>query len=513
MIPARAGRVPARAVVGTALLLGATGDLLVRSPQDPGLNMLLFFAALALGVRTATHSAGRAPSREAWWWMIAGVALASGFVVRASPALQSLTLLGAATAFALPALRAGRPWVRGSGVGDMLEAVVAAAVHAGLGAFRLAADALDARNAAPDEAATTAPRAGPAILRGLLLATPLLLVFGALFMSADPVFADLVGSVVGTAVEEWASHLLVTAILAWLAAGYLTGFLEGTRLRGLVAGTFRRPSIGIVEAGVAVGLVDLLFASFVAIQFRTLFGGSRWVESTPGLTYAEYAREGFGQLAFASALVLPTLLVADWLLHTRTPRERTLFRALGGLQVALLAMIIASAFQRVVAYQDAYGLTESRFFGAVFLAWLMAAGAWFAATVLRGRRERFALPVLLSGFAVVLGLHVANPDAWIARSNLGRAAVGADAAQGSVDAAYLGSLSADAVPTLLEALPALPDHARCLLARRLLDRWGGDRELDWRSWNRAVARARDAVGSATPALEAMVGPGDDCAAR
>lgn len=420
---------------------------------------------------------------------------------------------------------------------DHLEAVVAALGYAGLGALRLAAEAPGSRDAAPGQMADAGPRRGPAILRGLLLAAPLLLVFGALFMSADRVFAGLVTDLLGTAIEDWASHAVVTGIIAWLAAGYLTGFLTGTRVRGVVAGAFRRPSIGIVETGIVLGLVDLLFAAFVVVQFRYLFGGADLVEVTPGLTYAEYAREGFGQLAFASALVLPALLVADWLLRPRTRLERTVFRALGGLQLLLLGVVIVSAFQRLRAYQEAYGLTESRFYGAVFLGWLVLLSVWFGATVLRGRRERFAFPALVSGFVVVAGLCLANPDVWIARTNLARAGlhVGAAAretvdpetigpragggssgegAEGAaarpLDASYLGSLSADAVPTLLRALPRLRPAARCRLARRLLERWGGDRELDWRSWNLAVVRARDAVRAAAPELGAMVGPGGDC---
>lgn len=519
---------PHRTVAAAALLIGVTADLLVRSPQGPGLNVLVFFLVLALAVVAVGRVAGRPPSREACSWIVGGVLLASVFVLRASPVLQLLAFLSASAAFALPALRAGAAWVRRSGVSDHLEAVVGAVGYTGLGALRLAADAFASGDAAPDEARRgRAPRV-TAVLRGVLLAAPLLLVFGALFVSADRVFAGLVTDLMGTAVEEWASHVVVTGVLAWLAAGYLTGFLTGTRVRGTVAGRIRRPSIGIVETGVALGLVDLLFAVFVAVQFRYLFGGAGLVEVTPGLTYAEYAREGFGQLAFASALVLPTLLVSDWLLRPGPRIHRALFRGLGGLQVVLLLVVIASAFQRVRAYQEAYGLTESRFYGAAFLLWLTLLALWFGATVLRGRRERFAFPALLSGFALVALLQAVDPDARIARTNLARSGLAVEAAapgaseapteldpepaldRPAVDAAYLGSLSADAVPILLEALPRLRPGARCRLAERLLERWGTDPELDWRSWNRAIERAREAVRAEAEELRSMADAGAEC---
>jgi hypothetical protein len=190
-------------------------------------------------------------------------------------------------------------------------------------------------------------------------------------------------------------------------------------------------------------------------------------------------------------------------------RDTVVFRVLGGLLLLLLVVIIASALQRVRAYQAAYGLTDSRFYGAAFLGWLTFLTVWFAATVLRGRRERFAFPALVSGFVFVALLLAVNPDVRVARTNLARAAdVPADTVGSGegVDARYLASLSADAVPTLLDALPALPPEPRCVLARGLLERWGPDKvhEPDWRSWNWPTARARGMVGAEAEALRAKV---------
>lgn len=506
-------------VLGTALGVGIVGNLLVQAPGAPGLNLFLFFVALAAGVALVTRLSGRTPSGEAWGLMAGGVLLSGGSVLRASEHLQLAAFAGAAVAFALAALHGGRAWLRWSGVGDPLEAVVSSAVHAGLGIFRLAAVAIAPRDPGVEEAEDLPLGRGAAVLRGLLLALPLLLVFGGLFMAADPVFSRLVTGWWGIPMEELASHVAVTLVLSWLAAGWLTGFLTGTRVRELVAGLVRRPGLGMVEVGIALGLLALLFGVFVAVQFRYLFGGAQLVEVTPGLTYAEYAREGFGQLAFASALVLPTLLVSDWLLERRNRRDHAWFRALGGVQLLLLGVVILSAFHRVRAYQEAYGLTESRFYGGVFLGWLLVVAAWFAVTVLRGRRADFAFPALLSVFALVAALLAVNPDARIARTNLQRAGVPEGAGIGRpytappLDVAYLGRLSADAVPVLLDALPHLDPGSRCQLAASLLERWGGDTNEDWRNWNRAVARARGAVGEAAATLRRMAGAEASCPER
>ena len=56
---------------------------------------------------------------------------------------------------------------------------------------------------------------------------------------------------------------------------------------------------------------------------------------------------------------------------------------------------------------------------------------------------------LLSGAALLLGLALANPDAWIARHNIDRYE-----ATGKVDWSYLRGLSADAAPTLAALRPS-----------------------------------------------------------
>jgi hypothetical protein len=58
-------------------------------------------------------------------------------------------------------------------------------------------------------------------------------------------------------------------------------------------------------------------------------------------------------------------------------------------------------------------------------------------------------------------------------------------------------LSADAVPTLVAALPSLMEADRCATAHWLVQQWGTDAERDrgddWRTWNYARATARRAV--------------------
>jgi hypothetical protein len=480
-------------------MMGVATDLLMRESGPPGMNVVLFFSGLGMAIAVVTRKAGTTLSREAAGLLVIGFLFSTGISIRAAEFLQFLAFVTAAAAFAFPALRAGGAWVLRGGIREPIEAIVGAVAYSGLGTVRLALDRPVRSGPIPKDG--TGHRRLRALLLGIVIALPFLLVFGALFMSADRVFARIVTDFVTVDLEELVSHLLVIGLFAWLTCGYLTGVLTGTGIRWPEDGRIPRPSIGVLEAGTPLALVDLLFAAFVVVQVRYLFGGADLVEVTPGLTYAEYAREGFAQLAVASALVLPSLLALDWLLRRERPRDEWVFRTLGGVQILLLLVIVASALQRVRAYQDAYGLTESRFYGVVFLLWLTLTSIWFAVTVLGGRRGRFAFPALASVYALVALLFVLNPDARIAQANLQRATT---TELDTLDVTYLGSLSADAVPTLLDAVPSLSTEHRCVLADRLLGRWGPAQPVDWRSWNWSSSRARNAVATEAGALQATV---------
>src|SRR3989442_7685013 len=122
--------------------------------------------------------------------------------------------------------------------------------------------------------------------------------------------------------------------------------------------------------------------------------------------------------------------------------------------------------------------------------------AWFAWTTLRGQRRRFAFGALVQGFVVLGGLHLANPAALIVRTNLAR-----PPAERPFDGWYAASLSADAVPQLLEALPRLDERAQCTVAAGLREQLERLERDDWRSWNFARARARHLVHDHVPRLQ------------
>jgi hypothetical protein len=321
-----------------------------------------------------------------------------------------------------------------------------------------------------------------AVLRGIALGLPLIALFGGLFIAADAVFKSLVTGVLPS-LDHPLEHVALTVGAAWLSAGLLRDLPAAREEQRLVSpATMRRKrialSLGTTEVAIALGALNVLFLSFVLVQFRYLFGGQGLVEARAHLTYAEYARHGFFELVAVAVLVMLVLLGADALLRESGGGGALLVRCLSAGLLALVFVVMASALQRMRLYEHAYGLTQLRVYAVGIIAWLGVVFAWFGVTVLRGRRSSFALGAVIAGFAATAVLNVVNPDALIARTNLDRS---------RVDVPYVAGLSDDAVPAMLEKLPSLRPDLRRAVALELLRR-SSDRG-DWRSFNLARSRA------------------------
>jgi hypothetical protein len=459
--------------------------------------------AVALGVLGAATAAlaalgiVRLPPRAEWHHGLLAL-LAVSLVWRDSEALFALNLLAVLAGLALAAPRARRPSLARAGVTDYLAAGVTTAVGTLVGMVPLLG-AVEWRGL-PAGRRLHAVRG---IAVGAVVASPVLAVFTGLFRSADPAFDHLAGRVLDVDLGEGARHALFVAGWTWLVAGFLrTTFAAPAQATTPWRWTPRR---GFVEVGTALGLVAALFLAFVLVQFHWLFGGAEAVRSTASLTYAEYARRGFFELVCVAALSLPLLLVAEWAVDKEDVAGTRHMRRLAGLVVVLLFVILASALERMRLYTVAYGLTEQRLYATAFMAWVAVVLGWLVATVLRGRRRRFAAGTVVAAVGTLMMLGFANPDALIVRVNAARIAGG-----GAFDAGYVAELSLDAVPALLAALPALPEQERCALAPTLA-RWRSAAERGAR-WNLAVAAARPRLRELAAAVDAAGCPAASAAA-
>ena len=522
-------------ILGDALLLGVVGDAVLRAPSW-GVNMTVWTVAVLVALITLARRRHDTIPADARWLMAPALAIAVLFAWRGSESLavyNGLAVVGTLALLASAMQTGSSQSILTSRVRDIVVRVFSIGIGALATMPMLVVVDVSLRDVKSARGTTRLVSA----IRAALLAIPLLLVFGGLFASADPVFARILGDLFDIDAEVVVSHVMLSGFLAWIVGGFLrTALLSNRRADTILP--FPDGALGLTEVSVALGSLVLLFAAFVVVQFRYFFGGEALVSQTAGMGYADYARRGFFELVTVSALVLPVLLSANALLRRDTPHAVRIYRALASTLLVLLAVIMYSAIARMRLYQSVYGWSTDRLDATVFMAWLALVFVWFAFTVLRGRDRRFVGGLLVSAWGTLVALNIADPAGLVTRANIARAEQGKE-----LDVSYIASLGADAAPALVEylvrqplsppatwtarssgaptpvELPASaspsaedptrtgPDDftARCGAARRLLTEWGSSRARDWRGWSIAAERARSAVASNETKLHTLAG--------
>lgn len=541
-------------ILQIALALGILGDVLLRATPW-GLNVLLFNLAFAGGMifLLKRHAPGQLTA-QAWSLFGAQIFFAAMFVWRDAIELRVADTVAIITILSVLFVPRMNVSARFAGVAHYAAAFVWSSFNAITAPFLLIFG---------DVQWAAVPREGWrkhafGVVRGLAIAAPLILVFGALFVAADAAYEGLVQRAFNFEPDVIFSHILIFSAFTWLSAGYLRGILirpiipgqpsppsvteteaatgeskvdrvraetgeypvtlpgdrsvvehlnidDGaeTEAKADASATANEPrpntpkpwnwanidnsvlspvfTLGSVEIGVVLGLMNLLFLSFVIVQVPYLFGGMELVQNTPDFKLAEYARRGFGELVAVSALVLPMLLAAHWLIRKNDRFAGTLFRILAGTQIILLFVIMASAIQRLVLLTGplGYGMTTVRLYPLIFMSWLAVVFVWFSGTVLRGLRQYFAWGALWSAIFFLGATHFLNPDAFIVRTNLALMQQGRD-----FDAHYNSKLSDDAIPVLIEAMPQMSLEDRCEVGSAIHYRYRElGRSFDIRSYN------------------------------
>jgi hypothetical protein len=311
----------------------------------------------------------------------------------------------------------------------------------------------------------------------------LALLFGGLFTAADPAFAHLVDNVVPDldGVDIVARVVVLGIVLALvLEGGYLIRFRP--RLDAMAPAPMQ--PVPQWEWALPLGVLDALFIAFVAVQATVLFGGHTHVLETEGLTYAEYARQGFWQLLWVSGLTMLVLSGVIRVAGRTTAADRRLLRVLVGTLCATSVVVVISAIHRMWVYQQAYGFSTERLMVITIEVWLGVVFLLVAAAGIRITARWLPRAVLVAGVLALLGLAALNPERLIADRNIDRFQQ-----TGLLDAEYLSTLSADIDP----ALHRLPVSVQaCVTAGH------SDRE-PWYLFNLSRSRADRSVSDAAAA--------------
>jgi hypothetical protein len=305
-----------------------------------------------------------------------------------------------------------------------------------------------------------------AILRGVLIALPVVTLFTVLLSAADPVFGDWIRKIIN--LERLPEYLFrlwyVLMIGSFLVGIYLHAIYPRSEAKKPeTMSAWMKPFLGWTETGIILGAVDVLFITFAIIQMRYLFGGSANINET-GYTFAEYARRGFGELVAVAVLSMMLYLGLNTITKRETRGARIGFSVVSILLMANVLVMLVSSLQRLMLYEGAYGFSELRTYTHVFIYWLGALIVVAMVLELLHKRGRFALALMVAivGFGATLA--VMNVDGFIVQQNVKRTVAGDE-----LDFYYLQQLSTDAVPAIVSAYqqPGLPANAKDVLGSAL----------------------------------------------
>jgi hypothetical protein len=481
-----------------ALLLGFTVEILFDG-HALGINFPIWAALSAAGLLAATVFEEVKPARTEGLLAIPVLFFSIMAAVRREELSVFLAVVFTLLCFGLwvRTLRPGRflrfGWL------DLIVSWILVPVEAMIRPWRTAAAAW--RRAVGEGGAR---KRGWAWLRGLLLALPVIVVFTALLAAADLVFGDLVEEIIKwlniELLLEWFGRGLLILFSALFSLGALVSALRDREVESLLGEEtpLVRRFVGFIETMIVLGAVDLLFLFFVIVQFRYFFGGQANI-SAAGYTYSEYARRGFGELVTVAVLALGLIMSFGYYGKREEPGQERWFNGLSTALVALLGVMLLSAFLRLQLYETAYGFTRLRTYTHFFIFWLALGLVVFLVLLYRRELRRFAPAAFIGSMGFAATLNLISVDGFIAQRNIQRFMRGEafEAAEGrsypEVDLSYLLTLSADVMPALArfadDAPPDVRDELLSEIACRANEGWYMYNRDSWQSYHFSLAAA------------------------
>ena len=283
-----------------------------------------------------------------------------------------------------------------------------------------------------------------AILRGLLLALPILGIFTWLLASADLVFQQKLTDVMD---DNLLLRLFYILIISYALAGIYLHAAHKSQDEELIGEKkpFIKRFLGFTESIIVLGSVILLFLGFVSIQFQYFFGGEKNI-GLEAYTYSEYARRGFAELIIVAVISLFLIISLTLVTKRMTKAHNQYFNGFCIGIVALIIVMLISAYQRLSLAVDWHGFSRLRLYPQVFMVWLGLLLIVVAILVAMDKERYFALSVLLACTGFAASLPIINVDAAVVHYNAQRMIT----EDTHFNVTHLANLSLDAVPALVE---------------------------------------------------------------
>lgn len=336
-----------------------------------------------------------------------------------------------------------------------------------------------------DGKGSSSRRVLPRIAIGILVSVPVLAVIIWLLSSADVVFRDLF---VNIPISKIIKHFFVILAVTVYAACFYWAVIKAfdSKKKPLYEPVSWTRFLDPVVLLTVLFLLNVVYTVFSVIQFTYLFGGESFMLPS-SYTYAEYARKGFFELVVVAVINFIIILITVLLVKKQNKKIDITGSVLLTLLAGFTFVMLASAFYRMLLYEQAYGFTYLRIFVQVFMVLLFFL---FIANIVFIWNH--GMPVIKTYFIITLAVYImlnlANVDMIIASNNIHRYRE-----TGQIDMEYIKGLSYDAVPEIVklagdskvggEVMAYLADKKKEL-----------SEDAHWQSLNLSRVRAYNIIG-------------------
>ncbi len=299
-------------------------------------------------------------------------------------------------------------------------------------------------------------------------------------LSYDAQFTALLDRILSFRIDglgEWIEDILLGSFFAILLFGTLFGGKLRESRKKEDAPDKKAPDLRVFPRALICAFVTpilVIYAIFFVSQWSYYL--SAFTHTLPeGLTFAEYARDGFFQLCGVSAFNAIMLLHVHLLMRAKKGKRDPL-RTVYTILISLCTLVlIATALSKMLLYIDSYGLTQKR----VYASWFMILLAvifllTLLAQVIKRLRLSLAIPIACALLFAVIA--IPNIEGTIANYNVDAYL---DGRLPTVDVYTIELYGTSSVPALIRLEEELSDRddlspneqGTLRAASSVLDRW------------------------------------------
>ena len=268
----------------------------------------------------------------------------------------------------------------------------------------------------------------------LLITVPFLGIFILLLTSADSHYSNILSGIFKLP-EHFDIHYILTVPLYF--AIYLFGFIYTLSNISNRVGHIETKKLDILIIGIFLGVINLLFFSFVVLQIPFLLS-QNYVPQ--GVSISTFAREGFFQLMLVLSLVSVIFLYI--LKRYRGEKIVTYLLSIMLIQTVIIGFV---SLKKMHLYQSLMGATVLRYYVEwfdYFLIIILLLGVWFLIRKLSFATFSNILSIIaIASFTLIVSLNI---DAIVAKTNIEKFKDNPR----KLDIEALRSLSIDALPVL-----------------------------------------------------------------